>query len=623
MTFEIEPSTYVIDVSLESKNPTEAATIVNAVVESYLDENNRFTQTRDQTLKASLKEQLDSLRDQVTKKRDELKELNLKGNVEIHKPQLNLTPPKDEDEGTPPTVEVVGQQQINTMISQMVQIDLDLLAIKAELKARLAIQKSQQDADLQAEQSYENDFKQRVQEAFFADPEVKALEGKIKEIEDELHRQKGVARKVNDRALQALRGELAKLKNDWQGLWDTKSEELRTKLKLPADGRSPTETLAEMQYKLKVLEEKRAGYVKMYQQQKAEQKITNDDSFQFAYAQQELAGLINREDQVRRNLQQVEFASRLEPYRIILLDKAEIPRIPSNNRRLKYAAAAPVGFLFLTLGVFLLWEIKAERVADPDALKTRVRSEVYALPPLPTSRELRRRSEPMVNDQIERFVQRLDHLRFAVCGNSVQTGKGRCVLITSAIGGEGKTTLAAQLAARCGNAGMSTLLIDADLRRGALSLLLEIPDGPGLSDVLKGESTVEDVAVSVQGGAFSLLSAGTPIRDTSTVLQDRRRFEKLIAQLRQVYDLIIIDSPPVLPVPDALILGQWTDGAVLAARYDISRFPQVERARGQLDRAGIAVLGTVINGMRQSDSYYGRYTYSRRRSPETDSSNTS
>ena len=86
----------------------------------------------------------------------------------------------------------------------------------------------------------------------------------------------------------------------------------------------------------------------------------------------------------------------------------------------------------------------------------------------------------------------------------------------------------------------------------------------------------------------------------------------LITQLRQLYDLIIIDSPPVLPVPDALILGRWADGAVLAARYDISRFPQVERARRQLDNAGIAIMGTVINGMRNADSYYGRYNYRRR-----------
>jgi Mrp family chromosome partitioning ATPase len=69
-----------------------------------------------------------------------------------------------------------------------------------------------------------------------------------------------------------------------------------------------------------------------------------------------------------------------------------------------------------------------------------------------------------------------------------------------------------------------------------------------------------------------------------------------------------------------LIIGRWVDGAVLAVRYDISRFPQVERARRQLDGAGITVLGTVINGMRHSDTYYGRYSYNRRQSAPTDSS---
>ena len=113
-----------------------------------------------------------------------------------------------------------------------------------------------------------------------------------------------------------------------------------------------------------------------------------------------------------------------------------------------------------------------------------------------------------------------------------------------------------------------------------------------------------------------------PFKTLAALLQSPK-FGQLISQLRQHYDLIIIDSPPVLPVPDALILGRWVDGAVIAARYDISRFPQVERARRQLDNAGIAVLGTVINGMRHSDSYYGRrYTNSRRRSNEPDSSST-
>jgi succinoglycan biosynthesis transport protein ExoP len=298
--------------------------------------------------------------------------------------------------------------------------------------------------------------------------------------------------------------------------------------------------------------------------------------------------------------------------RVYLVDPASVPKIPSLNKRMRYVMILPVGVLFALLGLFLLLEVKAERVADPDLLSSRVHSEVFALPPLPTSRSPRNLNGPRIDDQIDKFIQRLDHLRFAVCGGHQDAELGRCVLVTSAIGGEGKTTLAAQLAARCGNAGISTLLIDADLRRAALCSLLDVPEGPGLSDVLQSEANIEEIVIPVQGGTFHLLAAGSPIEDTNRILQGRN-FAMLIAQLRQRYEMIIIDSPPVLPVPDALILGRWTDGVLLAARFEVSRSPQVERARRQLGNAGIPVLGTVINGMRSSDAYYGRYDYNRQR----------
>ena len=216
---------------------------------------------------------------------------------------------------------------------------------------------------------------------------------------------------------------------------------------------------------LKKMKEKQLELFKVLQ---VEQKATNDDTFEAAYLDHQVASLLNWEEQVKKNLETLNFEASRDKYRVILIDAATASKTPSNNKRLKYLAAAPVGVLFMMLGLFLLLEIKAERIADPDALSNRVRSEVYALPPLPTARSMRKLNVAD-EDQIEQFIQRLDHLRFAVCGNPAELGKGRCVLITSAIGGEGKTTLAAQLAARCGNAGMSTLLIDSDIRR-AISL---------------------------------------------------------------------------------------------------------------------------------------------------------
>ena len=110
---------------------------------------------------------------------------------------------------------------------------------------------------------------------------------------------------------------------------------------------------------------------------------------------------------------------------------------------------------------------------------TAVRRRRPRRPGRPTSRAQR---------QLDEFVQSLDHLRVALCARRDPWGRDRhCVLITSACGSEGKTTLAAQLAERCVNAGLMTLLIDADLRNPTLSRMLDAPESPGLINVLRGE----------------------------------------------------------------------------------------------------------------------------------------
>jgi capsular exopolysaccharide synthesis family protein len=188
------------------------------------------------------------------------------------------------------------------------------------------------------------------------------------------------------------------------------------------------------------------------------------------------------------------------------------------------------------------------------------------------------------------------------------------VLITSAVGGEGKTTLAAQLAVRCAEAGASTVLIDADLRRATLGRLFEVPDCPGLSDVLRGDATLEDALVPInQVGGCQLLPAGSPEANPNRILRGKN-FAPMLERLRRTFDVVIIDTSPVLPVPDALILGRLADGAVIATRHDQSRFPAVERANNLLTGAGIPVLGVVVNGARPSGSrvtggdYYAAYT---------------
>jgi polysaccharide biosynthesis transport protein len=616
----IVPDTNLIRIALELPNPEEAVTIVQAVVQSYLTQNTDYSRGANRDLTESLRQQLLKIGNEIELKRTALKELYKKGTVSPVKPELMAS--NDDSNGPQPSFKVASEDHLHKLIAQLDETDLALIESLSTLEVKREAHKSIQQRTEQPAEQTDKQKLARVTEEFTRDPEVVDLKKEVEETQAHLEHLKGNVRQSHDPAVVAAKKQLTKLEQEYSNLWKSKYQEIIDRLSMgPGDSAQLLLAIEDLEQKVETLKKKKVKLTDHFKVLQVQQKATNDDTFEATFLNHQVQSLQNWEEIVKGNLERLKFEASQDKYRVVLVDAATASRTPSNNKRLKYMAVAPVGVLFAMLGLFLFLEIKAERVADPDALSTRVRSEVYALPPLPTARSVRKLSVSDADDQIEQFIQRLDHLRFAVCGSPAELGRGRCVLITSAIGGEGKTTLAAQLAARCGNAGMSTILIDSDFRRAALCPLLDVPEGPGLSDVLKDEAAIDEVAIPVQGGTFYLLPAGTPVQDTGRLLQSPK-FGELINKLRQLYDLIIIDSPPVLPVPDALILGRWADGAVIAVRYDISRFPQVERARRQLDNAGITVLGTVINGMRHSDSYYGRYTYSRRRSSQPDSSNT-
>ena len=622
---QIIPNQHWIRVALESTDPMEASLIVNAVVDAFTERTKSFGTATAKILKADYEKYLKDLKKEIDEKKERLTALAKKGNVEYQRPMLMLQPNENEQFSQPP-VDTLSLDQYKLAKNEFMQTEFQLVELEARLAAKQAEMQQfdtagDRDTQLVNEQ-INKQLKEQIADEFRRDPDVASLISQIKSTKEQLEHNRGIAKKDFDPSLFAAQKQLKRLNDEYSELWKSKSEQIKQRLLVPtgATGSSAGETLAELKTKIEGLKIKRAKYSELLSKFDAEKQLSQVDTLNSSFHQADLVQLYGMYDMVNKKLRQLDFSKDKSAIYIEETDRAEVPKAPYNNKRVKYMAILPVGVLFAVLGIFLLLEVRSERVGDPDLLSNRVRSEVYALPPLPTTQSARKLSGPSVDDQIDRFIQRLDHLRFAVCASHHDAELGRCLLVTSAISGEGKTTLAAQLAARCGNAGISTLLIDADLRRAGLCTLLEIPEGPGLSDLLeKDKAKIEDVLIPVQGGTFYLLTAGTPVHDPSGVFQGRG-LAMLIAELRKRYEMIIIDSPPVLPVPDALILGRWADGALLAARFEVSRSPQVERARRQLDNAGIPLLGTVINGMRFSDAYYGRYTYNRQRPSQPDPS---
>lgn len=168
----------------------------------------------------------------------------------------------------------------------------------------------------------------------------------------------------------------------------------------------------------------------------------------------------------------------------------------------------------------------------------------------------------------------------------------KAITVTSALAGDGKTTTALNLAAAIAERGQRVLLVDADLRRPTLADYLNIEGAVGITNVLLGGVSAEDGIQKV--GSFDVLPSGTT-PPNATQLLTSGSMARLFTELRARYDYIVVDSPPVLAVPDALTIANLTDGALVVTRQKVTRSRQLIEAVQSLTFVGATVLGVVLN----------------------------
>lgn len=189
----------------------------------------------------------------------------------------------------------------------------------------------------------------------------------------------------------------------------------------------------------------------------------------------------------------------------------------------------------------------------------------------------------------------------------------RVIAVTSPLTGDGKSTVAANLALAYALRGARTLLVEGDLRRGGLVARLGLsPIGRGLGEVLQGQVNPTDAIRSHRtaqdGVAFDVLPAGVRPRHPAEIL-DSKALPVLLDELRQRYEVVIIDTPPVAGVADALLIARHSDGALLVTRAGATDRGALEESIAQLEAADARVLGLVLNGFRDGPAV--RYAYGR------------
>ena len=180
------------------------------------------------------------------------------------------------------------------------------------------------------------------------------------------------------------------------------------------------------------------------------------------------------------------------------------------------------------------------------------------------------------------------------------------MLVTSAAAGEGKTVTALNLASTLAEAGRRVLLVDIDLRHPGCHELLGVPLRPGLSNYLDGSTDLARLLRQIASPRLSFISAG-PRPANPAELVGSERMRTALQALREQYDFIVLDSPPVLPVTDAVLLARAADTVLLVLKGHAAPSDRVRRARDQLALVGARLAGIVVNNVNRSWGDYPLY----------------
>lgn len=304
--------------------------------------------------------------------------------------------------------------------------------------------------------------------------------------------------------------------------------------------------------------------------------------------------------QLEQQARDLEVLASLQTGNAELVQPADAPSDPSSPQTKRNLALGIVLGLFLGAGLTLLREQLDRRLKDPAEAAS-----VFGFPVLatiPQSRTLSRlrRGESVGRSGIEgdAFGMLRTNLRYFNVDREVKS-----IVVTSAAPQDGKTTVAWNLALAEVQAGKRVLYLEADLRRPSLGTQLGPRTADGLSVVLAGMAKVEDTLQSVEG--VDVLFAGPPPPNPAELIESERMRE-LVRWGEHRYDRVVIDTPPVAVVADAVPLVTTVSGVLVVVRVNRSRRDAAEHLRDQLRNLGAPTLGIVVNGIpARTKTYYG------------------
>lgn len=588
------PLAEIIDLSFSGDDPTDITTVLQAVIEAYnkhvVNSEGEDRLRRLQYLEKLSGEYVDDLK----QKRDRLRTLTDQYGASSKETLALRTDFAYENRAR-------TEQLRTAVLGEIMEAEAHVEVLEAKLASA--------PPPAPVRSTSRDDRAQILNQVEANDGQIREAQARIYDLERQIQATQGLARKGGDAALMR-----------WKRERDAAQRELAARRAVlqrqaTARGEDPTQIpsnpaeeelvkASELLRKLKLYDQKLADQIKQYED---EAKSHNTNAMDLQTEESQVATLDLTSQEVAKEIEALKVELTAPP-RVQVVSWPKVPRTKDEMKKLRLIGMLGLGVFGLSvLGITLL-EFRARRIGSLEEVVSGLGLPlVGSLPALPSkSQKALARKGSEAEKWRSRLIESIDATRTMLLHVS-RTESIRVVMITSALKGEGKTSLSSHLATSLARAGRKTLLIDCDLRRPSLHRLFDVPMEPGLCDLLRGEVTDPSSLIHpTPAGELDVMTGGRcDALALQMLAQDAAR--GIFAAVAPDYDFVIVDTSPVLPVADALLLGQQVDAVLFSIMHEVSCLPHVQQAYERLSVLGVRVLGAVVNGAAGSTYGYDGY----------------
>jgi capsular exopolysaccharide synthesis family protein len=563
----------IISISSDSPDPTEAAQLVNEVVDAYI--------TYHATRKRSTAGDILKILQKGKIERDKELAQKLKAMMDFKKENVALA---------------FESRQGNIVIERLARLSSVLTEAQlAAIESEFAYESTKEMVSDPAKLKQFMEAQQAKGIYIATGSEKAALKSKLDQLELRLaDRLRQV--KSGHPAVTALEIEIAHIKAQ---IADLDAEFAKAQL-----------VVAEQQYL--AAKEKEEQIAKFYEDQRQEALDLNEQLAEYTILQSDWEQTRKLCDILDDRIKEINVTEDVGALNISILEVARPADKPSEPQKARIMAIALVVGLMLGGGLALLRDWMDQRLRSAEEVSAVLGVPVLGVVPSMSRRQsIVARGQKVYLDSNSRTAEAYRTIRTAVFFGAPK-GEAKTILVTSPAAVDGKTTLVSNLAIAMAQAGQKTLILDADFRKPMQHKIFEVNhQDSGLSSVLAGITTLEEAIRPTEVKGLELMPCGPDIPNPSEILNSES-FAKLLELLSNKYDRVVIDSPPVMPVTDAQILGAICDITLLVLRAEKSTRKNSQQARDGLLSVGAHLLGVVVNDVPRKSRYgyyYGGYGY--------------